>query len=133
MSRRARLAAYWADNARAVTVGAAANALVYIPALRFAVTIVFAGAVGGWLAGFMTSRYGPSIRNGALAGLLGPLVTTVIVVGAGVLMLPLLGRTGVFESGLRLVKLAPVFAPLFAAEGAIGGLAASWFVTAGRR
>jgi hypothetical protein len=135
MSRLARLGQYIADNEGAIRAGTGLNALVYLPAVSLSggLFALFVGATGGWVAGQLTHRYGPAIRNGAVAGALGPLVATLIVVLAGLVTRPLLGTDVLFDAGVRLLGVAPTFVPLFAIQGAVGGLAASWFVTAARR
>jgi hypothetical protein len=135
MSRLARLREYVADNERPIRAGAGLNALLYLPAISLSggLFALFVGAAGGWVAGQLTHRYGPAIRNGAVAGALGPLVATLIVMVAGVLTRPLLAGDSLYAAGIDLLRVAPTFVPLFAVQGAVGGLAASWIVTAARR
>ena len=132
MSRRDRLSDYVEDNGRAIGYGAAVNAVFYLPALGFAVAIVFAGAIGGWITGHMTHRYGPALRNGAAAGALGAAIPTFVLGVVGGLSQFVVGPNLVASVGTTLVYGSPIFLPLFAVEGAVGAIAASWFSKAGR-
>lgn len=127
MSTRSRLEAYVDENRNAIEAGTIVNAIFYLPALGFAFTIVFAGAIGGWIAGSLTPRYGPSLRNGAVAGALGAAIPTAIALLLGLAIRIVVGPNPVYVIGMQALYAAPLFVPLFAIEGAVGGIAASWF------
>lgn len=126
MSYRSRLAAYYEENGSAIRAGTLVNALVYVPAFQLVFTVVFAGAIGGWVAGTMTARNGPALRNGALVGLLGPLLLTAVATPVVAVAWLVTGSADLAETGARLLQLAPLFAPLYALQGAIGSVAARW-------
>ncbi|MFW6017415.1 MAG: DUF5518 domain-containing protein [Halapricum sp.] len=132
MSRSARLRSYYETNETAIKVGSLTNALIYVPAIALVVPVFFGGAIGGWLAGSRTPRYGPTVRNGAVAGALGPAILIVIAAVIGVFVWAFSGPPFVLEIARRLVVSAPIFVPLFTIQGAIGGLAVTWFARMGK-